>query len=237
MVGAAILVSGIAVTTFGTEDSSAGPRPQPISGGWFEASGVVPVQDGRQFLFVADDYPSELFLIEVDGTRQRGDPVRIPLDAHITDPEAMTWDGRYYYVVGSQSKPTGFDGDGLIRFTYDATRRRVSHVERILALKKWLADNVVELRGADRQPGDHILNIEGLAWDPAGRLLLGLRAPVIGGHALVVPLSLAHSRDRSREKTCALQVKVFDCRLAAPGFAALNLTSQSESSASSPVPP
>jgi hypothetical protein len=39
-----------------------------------------------------------------------------------------------------------------------------------------------------------VLNIEGLAWDPRGRrLLLGLRAPVVDGHALIVPIKLTDS--------------------------------------------
>ena len=39
------------------------------------------------------------------------------------------------------------------------------------------------------------LNIEGLAWDARrGRLLLGLRSPVIDGHALLVPLRLRDPR-------------------------------------------
>jgi hypothetical protein len=35
------------------------------------------------------------------------------------------------------------------------------------------------------------LNIEGIAWDPPNnRLLLGLRSPLINGHAVIVPLKL-----------------------------------------------
>ena len=35
------------------------------------------------------------------------------------------------------------------------------------------------------------INVEGLAWDPnGGRLLLGLRSPVVQGQALIVPLKL-----------------------------------------------
>jgi len=38
-------------------------------------------------------------------------------------------------------------------------------------------------------------NVEGLAWDArGGRLLLGLRSPVVDGHALVVPLRLRDPR-------------------------------------------
>ena len=35
------------------------------------------------------------------------------------------------------------------------------------------------------------INVEGVAWDPQNkRLLLGLRSPIVEGHALVVPLKL-----------------------------------------------
>jgi hypothetical protein len=51
------------------------------------------------------------------------------------------------------------------------------------------------LKGTAHRIGDDVLNIEGIAWDPNGaRLLLGLRAPVVNGHALVVPLKLQDPR-------------------------------------------
>jgi hypothetical protein len=55
---------------------------------------------------------------------------------------------------------------------------------------------VAELRGeGDRKGKDGGLNIEGLAWDTRrGRLLLGLRSPVVDGHALLVPLRLRDPR-------------------------------------------
>jgi hypothetical protein len=51
---------------------------------------------------------------------------------------------------------------------------------------------VAELRGmGDRKYKDGGINVEGIAWDSrGGRLLLGLRSPVVDGHALVVPLRL-----------------------------------------------
>jgi len=55
---------------------------------------------------------------------------------------------------------------------------------------------VAELRGeGDRKGKDGGVNIEGLAWDARrGRLLLGLRSPVVDGHALLVPLRLRDQR-------------------------------------------
>ena len=57
-------------------------------------------------------------------------------------------------------------------------------------------ENVAELRAeGDRKGKDGGVNIEGIAWDPRqGRLLLGLRSPIVDGHALLVPLKLRDPR-------------------------------------------
>jgi hypothetical protein len=170
--------------------ASAAGDPIRINGGTFEASGVVHVPSTAGVLFVDDGRTREVFWMELnaDGT-QKSAAVPIPLDADVTDLEGITHDGTSYFVVGSQSKATGFDGDGLVRFRFNAAARRVEQVERIQGLKKWLAANVSELEGSALLIGDAVLNIEGIAWDPKReRLLLGLRAPVVDGHALIVPL-------------------------------------------------
>lgn len=172
-----------------------GNDPRPIAGGPFEASGVVEVPGTSQVLFVDDGRSREVFLMELaaDGS-QKGAAQPVTLGADVTDLEGITTDGRQFYAVGSQSKKTGFDGDGLVRFTFDPATRSIAGMERIQGLKAWLATNVAELRGAETRVGDDVLNIEGLAWDPRGnRLLLGLRAPVVGGAALIIPIKLIDS--------------------------------------------
>ena len=184
-----------------------------IRGGRFEASGVAPVPGSNALLFIDDGRTREVFLMELtQNGEQHGDAVRVPIEAEITDLEGMTWaDGRYY-VMGSQSKLTGTDGDGLVRFTFDPVTRRVANVERIKGMKAWLAENVTELYGTSRQLGDHVLNVEGLAWDPKGRrFLLGLRAPVVDGNALIVPITMvdtsaAFTRENLRVSGPALRV-------------------------------
>jgi hypothetical protein len=173
-------------------DGSGAAEPRPIAGGTFEASGAIHVPRSNQVLFVDDGRTREIFSLELAGDgRQVGTAARVPIAADVTDLEGITSDGERFYVVGSQSKGTGFDGDGLVRFTYDPATRRTDRVERIRGLKTWLAANVAELRGTERRIGDDVLNIEGLAWDPAGnRLLLGLRAPVVNGSALVIAVKL-----------------------------------------------
>ena len=166
--------------------------PRAIAGGPFESSGVAYVPGSRGVLFVDDGRGQQIFWMELAGDgAQHGPAVTVPLDADVTDPEGITSNGTHFYVVGSQSKATGSDGDGLVRFRFDPKTRRVAGIERVQGLKRWLAANVAELQGADRQKGKQALNIEGLAWDPVnGRLLMGLRTPVIDGHALVVPVAL-----------------------------------------------
>lgn len=175
-----------------TRMAGAAANPIRISGGTFEASGVVHVPSTSSVLFVDDGRSREVFWLEFnpDGT-QKAQATALPLQADVTDPEGITHDGRSYYVVGSQSKTTGFDGDGLVRFRFDPATRRLDSVERVPGLKRWLADNVAELRGTADKTGENVLNIEGIAWDPSGRrLLLGLRAPVVDGQALVIAVRL-----------------------------------------------
>ena len=194
LAAAAWFDSGVLVPV-ATVNAATSGAPRVIAGGKFEASGVVHVPGTSQLLFVDDGRPREIFLMELapDGS-QRGTAVSVPLAADVTDLEGITSDGRHVYVVGSQSKKTGFDGDGLVRFAFDPKTRRADRVERIEGLKAWLAENVAELRGTERRVGDDVLNIEGLAWDPRGhRLLLGLRAPIVDGAALIVPIKLIDS--------------------------------------------
>ena len=169
--------------------------PQAIAGGTFEASGVASVPGTPGVLFVDDGRNREIFWMELTAQgRQQSAAVQVPLAADVTDLEGITSDGDRFYVVGSQSKPSGFEGDGLVRFRFDARTRRTTDVERIQGLKAWLAANVPELKGTARVVGDEALNIEGLAWDPRGaRLLLGLRAPVVDGKALVIAVKMQDS--------------------------------------------
>jgi hypothetical protein len=164
-------------------------EPALIAGGQFEASGVVHVPASQTVLFVDDGRAREVFALDMnaDGS-QRGAAKSVALQADVTDPEGITTDGKLFYVVGSQSKKTGANGDGLVRFAFNASTGQAESIERIQGLKTWLAANVAELGGA-KQTGEGALNIEGLAWDPVNqRLLMGLRAPVVDGQALIIPI-------------------------------------------------
>lgn len=196
--GAALLLAGtsafVSAACGQRAPASDASIPRLIEGGTFEASGVIAVPGSNLALFVDDGRPREVFTMQLDSAGQRGPARSVALGADVTDMEGITSDGRHFYVVGSQSKRTGFDGDGLVRFIFDPATGRVDSVAVIRGLKAWLADHVAELRGTGHRVGDHVLNIEALAWDPTRRrLLLGLRAPVVDGHALVIPIALVDS--------------------------------------------
>ena len=195
----AVLASAVSLLACGqrapAHDAGDTASIRAIAGGRFEASGLVAVPGSNLLLFSDDGRGRDVLAIALgaDGTQQ-GAAIPIRTGADVTDAEGMTTDGTWIYVVGSQSKRTGHEGDGLVRFRLDPATRAVSDVQRVRGLKGWLARNVPELHGTEHRLGDEVLNIEALAWDPVGeRLLLGLRAPVADGMALVVPVRLVDS--------------------------------------------
>jgi Protein of unknown function (DUF3616) len=194
--GGGRVVGGGGSFTMTTDGGGEVKRPAAFDGGTFEASGVAHVPGSDGVLFVDDGRSDEVFWMRLgEGGSQAGAIKSIKLGASVIDLEGITTDGAHFYVVGSQSKSKGGDLAGLVRFRFDAQGQRVEGVEAISGLKRFLSDNVAELRGmGDRKYKDGGINVEGIAWDArGGRLLLGLRSPVVDGHALVVPVRL---RDR-----------------------------------------
>jgi hypothetical protein len=168
-----------------------------FDGGKFEPSGVAGVAGTDGVLFVDNGREGQVFWMGLDQNgRQAGAVKPVGLGVGIVDLEGITTDGTHFYVVSSQSRPKAIAGEGLVRFKYDARSQSVEGVESISGLKSFLVENVAELRGeGDRKGKDGGLNIEGLAWDARrGRLLLGLRSPIVDGHALLVPLRLRDPR-------------------------------------------
>jgi hypothetical protein len=178
-----------------TRTSLAGKTP--FAGGTFEASGVAYVPGTDGVLFVDDGRNEEVFWMGLgEGRRQSGEIRAVKLGVSVVDLEGITHDSERFYVVGSQSKPQGGETVGLVRFRFDAGGQRAEGVEAVSGLKRFLAANVADLRGMEgRKYKDGGINVEGLAWDPrGGRLLLGLRSPVVDGNALVVPVRLRDPR-------------------------------------------
>jgi hypothetical protein len=163
----------------------------------FEASGVAGVPGTDGVLFVDNGRMGQVFWMSLDQNgKQVGTIKPVALGVNIEDIEGITTDGTYFYVVSSQSRPKAIATAGLVRFKFDVSSQSVAGVESISGLKKLLVENVAELRDeGDRKSKDGGVNIEGVAWDPQqGRLLLGLRSPIVEGHALLVPLKLRDPR-------------------------------------------
>lgn len=195
---AVVLASGVVLYTTGPGASVIAGKvsaatAKPFTGGTFEASGVVHVPGTPGILFIDDGKPNEVFWMELDESgNQRGAIKAVNLGVSIEDPEGITTDGTYFYVVGSQSRAKSSGQAGIVRFKFNPGSQTVEDAQTIGELKQMLVNNVSELRdmGAVKAKDDGI-NIEAVAWDPAhGRLLLGLRSPVVDGRALVVPLKL-----------------------------------------------
>lgn len=156
-----------------------------------EASGVAPVPGTDQVLFVDDNNPNAVYAMSVDDEgNQVGDLTEVKLGVEVDDPEDITFDGTNYYVVGSQSHPKTDKDAGLVRFTYDASQKTASNVASIDGLRTLLLAKVPQIAKSGAANGNSDgLNIEGLGWDPASkRLLLGLRSPLDGDNAVVVPI-------------------------------------------------
>jgi hypothetical protein len=184
----AVLVSAVAATTLPATDL------HPLAGGPFEASGVAYLPGSQGVLFVDDGRPGEVLWLPLTEQGQGAQVQVVPMGVAVADPEGITTDGKWVYVVGSLSRGTGAS---LARFRFDAGTRKASGVESMTGLEALLQSAVPELGGAaegkkgkkGKQGGG--INIEGLAWDPkGGRLLLGIRSPVVDGMALAVAVRL-----------------------------------------------
>jgi hypothetical protein len=169
----------------------------PFVGGTFEASGVAYVPGTDGVLFVDNGKVGQCFWMRLDQNGKQVGPIKaVELNVNIEDIEGITTDGTHFYVVSSQSRPKAIAKEGLVRFKFDAKTQKVEEVESIGGLKRFLMDNVAELRGeGDRKGKAGGINIEGLAWDPRrSSLLLALRSPIVDRHALLVPLRLRNPR-------------------------------------------
>lgn len=166
----------------------------PFQGGTFEASGAVNVPGSSGVLIVDDNRPGEVLWMQVDEAGQQVGPVKpIPLGVTVEDPEGITFDGTYFYIIGSQSKPNAGDRNALVRFAFDPASQTVQKAEALTNLRDFLLAKVPELKDADLKGSEGGLNIEGITWDlkGGGRWLLGLRSPLgKDGSAFIVAITL-----------------------------------------------
>lgn len=169
-----------------------------LPGGKFETSSVAQVPGSDLVLMVDDGRPGEVLMMKID---QNGEPVgglrSLSLGVTIQDPEGITTDGSSFYIVGSQSDPQWGQLNAIARFSFDPqTQSLRGQPEVISDFRSFLLNSVPELKGVGDAPGAQGgLNIEGLGWDKLhDRLVLGLRSPVIGGQAVLVPMRLRDPR-------------------------------------------
>jgi len=169
-----------------------------IKGGRFEASGAVAVPDANGILFVDDSKPDHVFYMPVNALGEQDGPIKpVPLGVSVQNPEGITQFGTRFIVTGSLSSHESNNIGGIAVFDFDATTQKTSRVVVLNGFRKFLFDNVPELKAwANKTSVEGGLNVEGIAVDPDPqhpRILLGLRGPVLNGNALVVPIAI---RDR-----------------------------------------
>jgi hypothetical protein len=175
------------------DPSSVSSSIKTFQGGVFEASGVVSVPGTDGVLIVDDGRADEVLWMRIDQDGNQVGAIKpVKLGVSVIDKEGITFDGAWFYVVGSQSILKEEEPHALVRFTFDPETLRVSNVESAGGLYKFLTREVAELNAYAGMKGKReAFNIEGLAWDPVQeRLLLGFRDPLISGAALVVALRL-----------------------------------------------
>jgi Protein of unknown function (DUF3616) len=193
-----------------------------ITGGIYECSGAVATLDGSGVLFVDDGKPGEVFYMPVNELGKQAGPVQtIPLGVTVKDPEGITHFGSRYLIVGSLFAPELDNMGGAALFDFDPATKTVSNVEVVTGLRKFLLDNVPELKAwADKTSAQGGLNIEGAAFDPnpqRPRVMLGLRGPLVNGNALVVAI-------KKRDRKAALTVE--NLQLDEPNAIQVNLNGQ-----------
>jgi hypothetical protein len=174
----------------GKQKSGAGTA---FRGEAFEASGVVFVPGTNGVLFIDDNKEDQVFWMQVDDSGQQvGEVKPVPLGVRVQDPEGITFDGSYYYIVGSQSVDKRGDENALARFAFDPGAQTVTKAEVIPNFRALLLERVSELKGeGEKKSKDGGLNIEAIAADPVNkRLLLGLRSPVVNQRALIIAFIL-----------------------------------------------
>ncbi len=163
-----------------------------------EASGSAFAPGSNGVLIVDDGRTGEVLWMQLDDQgKQVGQLKPVPLGVNFKDPEAITYGNSYYYLVTSQSDPKDGAQNSIIRFDFNQETRAIrGQAEVISNLRTFLLSNVSEIALPGAPPGmQGGLNIEGLAWDPNNeRLLLGLRSPLIGNQAVLIPLKLKDPR-------------------------------------------
>jgi len=133
--------------------------PIAFQGGKYEASGAISVPGTDGILIVDDDNPSAVLWVRLDRSgKQIGSVQAVSLGTSIEDPEGITSDGAYYYIVGSQSNSVVGGQPGIVRFAFDPQSQRVSDVEVAAGLREFLFEKVPELSVAGAGKGASLIS-------------------------------------------------------------------------------
>jgi hypothetical protein len=148
---------------------------------------------GNRLLLVSDNSNGVAVLSDALHRLRSGDIVLRPEEqltnslagkVELDDLEDVAWDGaRDLFAVTSHSRTRGGEAPEsryrLARFRFDA-EGMVSEARQTDALLTAIVNGLPFLADAIRRtPARTGLNIEGLAWDPRGQLLIGFRAPTV----------------------------------------------------------
>jgi pSer/pThr/pTyr-binding forkhead associated (FHA) protein len=181
--------SGSKLVPSSWKDFSAGFFGSPI-----EASGVAHLPGANGVIVVSDNREGEVLWMPLDEDgRQAGSIKAMPLGVSFKDPESITYGNSYLYLVTSQSEPKNGAQNALVRFEFNPeTQSLRGQAEIISDFRAYLLSKVPEIASLGAPAGaEGGLNIEGIAWDPNNeRLLLGLRSPLVGDQAVLIPLKL-----------------------------------------------
>ncbi|MEU9806592.1 hypothetical protein [Mycobacterium sp. NPDC050853] len=150
----------------------------------FNASGVAQIGPHR-FVFIDNQDPSALFELTLDADSKEAERIsRRTLsgltEAQLRDPEGLCrvdGDDEMFLVVASSLCVAGGSAcDGLVRVRY--TSHGELRVEAMAGFRAWLLAHVPLLAASGQhEPDAGGVNIEGVAWDPHGALLFGVRGP------------------------------------------------------------
>jgi pSer/pThr/pTyr-binding forkhead associated (FHA) protein len=181
--------SGSKLTPSSWRDFSTG-----LFGSSIEASGVAHLPGASGVIVVSDNRAGEVLWVPLDGDGRQAGPIKsVPLGVSFKDPESITYGNSYLYLVTSQSEPKNGAENAFVRFEFDpATQSLRGQAEIINDFRAFLLSQMPEIRSIGEPPGvEGGLNIEGIAWDPNNeRLLLGLRSPLFGDQAILIPIKL-----------------------------------------------
>ncbi|MFZ4985921.1 MAG: DUF3616 domain-containing protein [Blastocatellia bacterium] len=221
LIGAALTIGLVIYLTRDRQPTGRLPDPGPLAsamtiaaeGVWvdfdtgilgekLEVSGAASRPGFPGMLLVTDRGSSDLIWMNVESSGTQSGPlvsvpVRLADGGQFVDPEAITYGNSFFYLLTSQSDPVDLRQHQLVRFDFDPINREIRRpVESIGNLRDLLLRSIPELSTTGAAPGSlGGLNAEGLAWDPNNeQLLIGLRSPLIGDQAVLIPVRMPDLR-------------------------------------------